>query len=84
MYNQRNYGNYNNRYGGNYQNYSMQNRMAPRGQNHMHEKHSHEECKEYPLAMGYVPWQTWGDLYEPCDALNQGTIFKDLNYKFCG
>lgn len=38
----------------------------------------------FPIAMAYVPWQQWGELYEPDCALTQGTIFKDLNKIFCG
>lgn len=38
----------------------------------------------FPPVMAYVPWQQWGDLYEPECGLKQGTIFKDLNYVFCG
>ncbi|MDD7113763.1 MAG: spore coat associated protein CotJA [Lachnospiraceae bacterium] len=37
-----------------------------------------------PLAMAYVPWQTWGNLYKPEEGLKQGTIFKDLNLPFTG
>ncbi|MCR5702509.1 MAG: spore coat associated protein CotJA [Lachnospiraceae bacterium] len=37
-----------------------------------------------PPVMAYVPWQQWGDLYEPDCGIKQGTIFKDLNYIFCG
>ncbi|MDO5145511.1 MAG: spore coat associated protein CotJA [Eubacteriales bacterium] len=37
-----------------------------------------------PLAMAYVPWQRWGDLYKPEDGLKQGTIFIDLNLPFTG
>lgn len=36
-----------------------------------------------PLAMAYVPWQKWGDLYEPSKGLMVGTVFKDLDYPFC-
>lgn len=38
----------------------------------------------FPPVMAFVPWQQWGDLYEPECGLKQGTIFKDLNYIFCG
>lgn len=40
--------------------------------------------KRFPVAMAYVPWQQWGELYEPDCALKQGTIFKELNKVFCG
>ncbi len=84
MYYQRNYGNYGNRYGGGYHNYSAQNSMMPHQQRKNPKAESCDTPKEFPLAMGYVPWQTWGNLYDPCEALAQGTIFKDLNFKFCG
>lgn len=38
----------------------------------------------FPPVMAFVPWQQWGDLYDPECGLKQGTIFKDLNYIFCG
>ena len=37
-----------------------------------------------PLAMAYVPWQSWESIYEPCKALKIGTIFADLNLPFLG
>ncbi len=40
-------------------------------------------CK-FPPVMAYVPWQQWGELYDADCGLMQGTIFKDLNYIFCG
>ena len=36
------------------------------------------------LAMAYVPWQTWGNLYKAEEALHQGTIFEELNLPFTG
>lgn len=39
---------------------------------------------QFPLVMAYVPWQQWGDLYDAECGLMQGTIFKDLDYVFCG
>lgn len=38
----------------------------------------------YPIAMAYVPWQTWDNLYCPKEALKNGTMFCDLDKKFCG
>ena len=38
----------------------------------------------FPVVMAYVPWQQWGDLYNPDRALKEGTLFKDLNKIFCG
>lgn len=35
-----------------------------------------------PLAMAYVPCQHWKGTYDPCKALNIGTIFPELNFPF--
>ncbi|HIS80343.1 MAG TPA: spore coat associated protein CotJA [Candidatus Scatomonas merdavium] len=37
-----------------------------------------------PLAMGYVPFQKWGETFELCKALQMGTIFPVLCRPFCG
>ena len=36
------------------------------------------------LAMAYVPWQRWGGLYSPCEALSKGTMFACLYKPFKG
>lgn len=36
------------------------------------------------LAMAYVQMQEWEDLYNPDDALCNGTAFPGLNLIFCG
>ncbi len=36
------------------------------------------------LAMAYVPWQSWGKLYEICEGFATGTIFKELDLEFYG
>ncbi|MEQ2534089.1 spore coat associated protein CotJA [Lachnospira hominis (ex Hitch et al. 2024)] len=36
------------------------------------------------VGMAYVPWQRWGDIYEPCKALARGTIFAALDKPFKG
>lgn len=35
-----------------------------------------------PLAMAYVPFQSWGDTMSPEDALDCGTLFSDLVFPF--
>lgn len=37
-----------------------------------------------PIGMCYVPWQRWGSVYEPCKALERGTLFPDLDKPFSG
>ncbi len=36
------------------------------------------------IAMAYVPWQFFHDVYEPEKALQAGTVFPELNQPFCG
>lgn len=35
-----------------------------------------------PLAMAYVPFQKWGDVYTDDEAFPIGTLFPDLNFPF--
>ena len=35
-----------------------------------------------PLAMAYVPWQRWQQVYPVEKAMNRGTIFPDLDKPF--
>ncbi|MCU6747803.1 spore coat associated protein CotJA [Faecalicatena acetigenes] len=37
-----------------------------------------------PLAMAYVPWQKWQNIYDTCKAFEQGTIFQELDKPFHG
>lgn len=37
-----------------------------------------------PLAMAYVPMQTFENLYSPEAAICAGTLFADLDKPFCG
>nr|WP_294491677.1 spore coat associated protein CotJA [uncultured Mediterraneibacter sp.] len=39
---------------------------------------------DMPVAMAYVPWQHWKDLYEPRRAFESGTIFMELDKPFLG
>ena len=43
-----------------------------------------EDPRLFPLAMAYVPWQRWGDLYCACKALQSGTVFEELDKPFKG
>lgn len=38
----------------------------------------------YELAMAYVPWQTWRNIYCPEQAFKAGTIFEELHKPFLG
>lgn len=39
---------------------------------------------DMPIAMAYVPWQKWKNLYDPAKALESGTIFAELDKPFLG
>ena len=43
----------------------------------------HDPVGTMPLAMAYVPWQQWGDVYTGECGLAQGTIFPDLVKPYC-
>ena len=40
--------------------------------------------EETAIAMAYVPWQKWQNIYEPCKALECGTILQELDKPFLG
>lgn len=76
---------------------SMEMRPPMEGRNRMEEcpsdcekpKHRHCECRydaleDFALAMAYVPWQRWQNLFDPCKALQCGTIFEELFKPFHG
>ena len=44
----------------------------------------YDTLKDLPVAMAYVPWQTWKDLYAAEKALHRGTIFEELDKPFMG
>lgn len=39
---------------------------------------------DMPLAMAYVPWQEWQNLYEAEKGFHRGTIFEELDKPFQG
>ncbi len=43
-----------------------------------------EDMPGKALAMAYVPWQSWKNLYEICEGFSTGTIFKELDLEFYG
>lgn len=45
---------------------------------------THDMLKGMPVAMAYVPWQTWKDLHPAEKALHRGTIFEELDKPFMG
>ena len=41
-----------------------------------------DELEGMPLAMAYVPWQNWKDIYDLKQAFQTGTIFCELDKPF--
>ena len=50
----------------------------------MHEHFEDRKSDRFPIAMAYVPWQHFTQVYEPDKALAYGTIFPELNKPFLG
>ena len=42
------------------------------------------QLDSFPLAMAYVPWQKWRDIYSSDVALQRGTLFAELDKPFIG
>ena len=38
--------------------------------------------QQFPIGMGYIPWQIWRQTYPLEEALNLGTIFPELDLRF--
>lgn len=47
-------------------------------------QHQHEGVDSMVVAMAYVPWQHWNQIYCPEEGLQYGTIFPELNKPFLG
>lgn len=49
------------------------------------EKCANDMCEDrgnFPIAMAYVPWQKWCEIYDLEEAFAYGTIFKELDKRF--
>lgn len=44
----------------------------------------YDELSGMPLAMAYVPWQEWQNIYEAEKGFHRGTIFEELDKPFKG
>lgn len=42
------------------------------------------DCRDFSVAMAYVPWQRFSQTYDPDKALEVGTIFPELDKPFLG
>lgn len=38
--------------------------------------------QQFPIGMGYIPWQVWRQTYPLNKAFAQGTIFPELDLNF--
>lgn len=48
------------------------------------EKTVKDRLEDMPLAMAYVPWQRWQNIYDAEKGFCNGTIFQELNLPFFG
>ena len=44
----------------------------------------HTETDRFPVGMAYVPWQSFGALYEPEKSFEVGTMFVEMDRPFLG
>lgn len=47
-------------------------------------RNEYDELRGMPIAMAYVPWQKWCNLYEAEKGFQRGTIFEELDKPFKG
>lgn len=47
-----------------------------------HNPHMNDPLAGFPIAMAYVPWQSWCEIYDIEQGFRCGTIFKELNKPF--
>lgn len=43
-----------------------------------------DHVDEMAPGMAFVPWQKWKDIYDICEAIEHGTIFKELDKPWRG
>ncbi len=65
-----------------YNNYNYPQNNRPDCPQHTHDYH--DSCPGQVLAMAYVPWQHFDQVYDLPMALQTGTIFPELNKPFRG
>ena len=46
------------------------------------ESMNYDQLQRMPLAMAYVPWQQWQNIYDGSKGLEHGTIFEELLFPF--
>lgn len=51
---------------------------------HCEKKSDCDELHGMTLAMAYIPWQEWQNLYDADQGLHKGTIFSELDKPFLG
>ena len=64
--------------------YDMPHNMTGDMDYYMHDRKCANQCDDFPIGMGYIPWQEFRNLYEPEKGLHAGTIFMELDKPFTG
>ncbi len=49
-----------------------------------YDKTHKDQLEDLPIAMAYVPWQKWCNLYDAEKGFHRGTIFQELDLPFRG
>ncbi len=61
---------------------TMQSRCLDMDNCYCNQNMTYDPLQTMPLAMAYVPWQQWKNVYEGCKGLEHGTIFEELIFPF--
>lgn len=64
--------------------YDMSRNMTNDMDRYMRDRECSCTCDDYPIGMGYVPWQEFKNLHDPERGLHAGTIFMELEKPFTG
>lgn len=64
--------------------YDMPRTMTNDMDRYMRDRECSCGCDDYPIGMGYVPWQEFKNLHDPERGLHAGTIFMELEKPFTG
>lgn len=73
-----------------YRNQPPANSRLPQASAPVSMPYSHHFCpntgiggmEQYPVGMGYIPWQQWQQTYPLEQGIRRGTIFPDLDLPF--
>lgn len=68
----------------NYRNNAMAYNNYRQSNAHIVDDDKRDNMADMPLAMAYVPWQRWQNIYDAEKGFCRGTIFQELDLPFYG